>query len=95
MDNKLMITYHNASGKRNQMVINMEVFFPCAKRWMDKLIKTVIDRSDQRDEHLQTIMEYLERCLIAAESGDKKYRDLDVQRIKSSLDLIGGYINGK
>lgn len=95
MDNQLMITYHNASGKRNHMVINMDVFFPCSKQWVIKLIKTVINRSDEREEHLLTIKEYLERCLIAAESGDKKYRDLDVQRINSCLDLIGGYIDGK
>lgn len=95
MDNRLEITYHNAAGKRNLMVINMDVFFPCPKKWINMLIKTVISRSEEKDEHLLRIKDYLERCLIAADSGDKKYRDLDVKRINSDLETIGGYIDGE
>ena len=95
MDNRLVIIYHNASGKRNQMIINMAMFFPCSKTWLNRLIKTVINRSDEREEHLLTIKDYLERCLIAADSGIKKYRDLDIKRINDCLGLIGGYIDGE
>ena len=55
----ITITYHNASGKRNQMIIDMDVFFPCAKCWMEKLQKTVINRSDDPDRYTEMIRSYL------------------------------------
>lgn len=59
----ISITYHNPSGKRNQIVIDLEQFFPCDKRWTGYLIKTVIDRSDDPDRYRAEIKDYLERRL--------------------------------
>lgn len=56
----LVITYHNASGKRNQMIIDLDQFFPCAKSWMAKLQRTVISRSDDPDGYNDRIRAYLQ-----------------------------------
>lgn len=56
----LTMIYHNASGKRNQMTINMDEFFPCAKCWLTKLQKTVISRSVDPDGYTDRIRTYLQ-----------------------------------
>lgn len=62
------IIYHNASGKRNQMIIDLDEFFPCYKSWMAKLLKIVIDRSDDPDRYKQEIRTYLQTQLDLAEA---------------------------
>lgn len=56
----LTMIYHNASGKRNQMIIDMDEFFPCAKCWLTKLQKTVISRSIDPDGYTDRIRAYLQ-----------------------------------
>lgn len=92
MDHYLRITYHNATGKRNMMTINMARFFPCSKTWLTKLIRTVIDRSDERDEHLEEIAIYLEGILASIDNGtcQRDYSVAQLKRIRECLDLIGG-----
>lgn len=55
----ISITYHNPSGKRNQIVIDLEQFFPCDNRWTGYLIKTVIERSDDPARYRAEIQDYL------------------------------------
>lgn len=56
----LQITYHNASGKRCQMIIDMDQFFPCYKSWMEKLLRLVIRRSDAPEVYEKRIRGYLQ-----------------------------------
>ena len=85
---ELRMTYHNASGKRNQMIINMDVFFPCSKTWLSKLIRTVINRSDDPDGYIDLIRDHLEDEL--ANINKREYSNTRKKWIRDCLDLIGG-----
>ena len=95
MDNNILtVIYHNAYGKRNRMLIDMDSFFPCHKTWLERLIKTVLIRSDEYEEHMETITRYLakkynEELLLnkiaptdKGQTREKKYR--------ACLDMLGG-----
>lgn len=64
---ELSIIYHNASGKRNRMIIDLDEFFPCAKSWLEKLQRTVINRSDDPDKYTGQIKTYLNMLDLMAE----------------------------
>lgn len=85
---ELRMTYHNASGKRNQMIINMDVFFPCSKTWLNRLIHTVIDRSDDPYGYIDLIRDHLEDELRNIEK--RGYNETRKKWIRDCLDLIGG-----
>lgn len=85
---ELRMIYHNASGKRNQMIINMDAFFPCSKTWLGRLIHTVIDRSDDPDGYIDLIRDHLEDEL--ANINKRDYSSTRKKWIRDCLDLIGG-----
>ena len=91
--NELDIIYHNASGKRCRMIINMEVFFPCAKTWLQKLIKLAINHSDAPDYYLTEIWSYLEDLQAAYEAKDPESitaKDrANIKKVRGCLDLLG------
>ena len=75
---EITITYHNASGKRNQMMIDMDVFFPCAKSWLAKLQKTVISRSDDPERYTDMIRSYLLLRLELTQNWIREYSIADL-----------------
>lgn len=101
MDNNILdVVYHNAYGKRNRMIIDLDRFFPCGREWVDKLIRYVILGSDDPAEHLQQIADYLRERYREAEKVNKTDQATPKSRqaeklYRSCLEFVGGKYGGK